>query len=59
MVDDICKWFCPLVLKHSAVEKKKLGAKVRMDNKAAWVIELGKGLPTISQLSHEQGLWIY
>lgn len=39
-----------------AKRKKKTG---QMNNKAAWVIELGKGLPTISQLSNEQGLWIY
>lgn len=41
-------------------EAKRKGKKTRqMNNKAAWVIELGKGLPTISQLSNEQGLWIY
>lgn len=39
--------------------KKNLSAKESMGNKAAWVIELGKGLPTISQLSNEQSLWIY
>lgn len=37
-------------------KKKTLRAKERMGNKAACVIELGKGLPTISQLSNKQSL---
>lgn len=40
-------------------DAKSLSSKESMGNKAACVIALGEGLPTISQLSNQQGLWIY
>lgn len=57
--DESAKWFCLLHMRvntQTLSGAKNLGAKESIGNKAACVIELGNGLPTISQLSNEQGL---